>query len=272
METVRKQLILRTQGGFCNRIRAIVSAVLWAEDLGRELVIYWPIEPGHLPCALGDLLVVESIPRLCCVHAGYLTKARQVLSVDDMAMVVRMFSDSDEIRIESYAEFHPEVDQVRGKVLLRQIRILPELELQADVLWKKMGGASDWLAVHFRGTDHRKCLAQSPLGAFFQRIDTNYKNRNILLITDENGVKGMFRDRYWALVAVADLPLGRRTMEEQRAGVVEWLLMQKCGMILGSAGSSFSSLAARRSGGVYDAAFVAFDAAAAAAAAAEAKA
>jgi len=248
METVRKQLILRTQGGFCNRLRAIVSAVLWAEDLGRELAIYWPIEPGHLPCALEDLLVAESIPRLCCVHAGYLTRARQILSVDDMNMVVRMFGDDDEIRIESYAEFHPEVDEVRGRILLRQIRILPELELQADALWKKMGGASDWLAVHFRGTDHRKCLAQSPVGVFFEHIDMKYKNRNILLITDENSVKEMFRDRYWAFVTVADLPLGRRTMEEQRAGVVEWLLLQKCGMILGSAGSSFSSLAARRSG------------------------
>jgi hypothetical protein len=242
------QLILRTQGGFSNRLRAIVSAVLWAEDMDRELVIYWPIEPGHLPCALGDLIVPESIPRVCCVHAGYLSGARQVLSVNDMGMVSQMFEHEKEIRIESYAQFHPEDTEARGLVILRQIRILPELDMEAERLWKNLGGCSKWLAVHFCGTDHRKSLAQSLLAVFFERIDNEFKNPNILLITDENDVKGVFRDRYSGLVVTTDLSLGRRTMEEQRAGVIEWLLLQKCGAVLGSVGSSFSELAARRSG------------------------
>jgi hypothetical protein len=51
-------LMFRTQGGFANRLRGIVCAVLWAEDLGMDLEIYWPVETGHLPCALDDIIAL----------------------------------------------------------------------------------------------------------------------------------------------------------------------------------------------------------------------
>jgi hypothetical protein len=41
---------------------------------------------------------------------------------------------------------------------------------------------------------------------------------------------------------------GRRHPEHQVLGVVDWLLLQKCHRIIGSAGSTFSELAALRSG------------------------
>jgi hypothetical protein len=85
--------------------------------------------------------------------------------------------------------------------------------------------------------------------AFFDSINGELKNNKILLITDDDSVKGAFNDRLGSGIIGTGLPLGRRTMEEQRAGVVEWLLLQKCGMVLGSAGSSFSEMAVRRSGG-----------------------
>ena len=225
--------MLRTQGGFCNRFRAIVSAVLWAEDLDRNLAIYWPIEMGHMPCGLGDLLVPESIPRLSSVHNGYLSKAHQVLSSEDMKTVVEVF---DEIRIESYSEFHPDLRHERGLKILRNIRIQPDLEAAAAAEWVKLGAPVGILGVHFRGTDHRKCLAKSPLASFVKTVG----DKHIFLVTDEPGVKRVFN------ALTVNLPLGRRTPEEQKCGVIEWLLLQKCGSILGSDGSSYSELASLR--------------------------
>jgi len=240
-------LILRTQGGFANRVRAIVSAALWAEDLGRKLVVYWPVEVGHMPCSFEELLVASSIPGLCCVHAGYLTKAHQVLSEGDMRAVLQLFGGQDEIRIESYAEFHPDKD--RRLCLLRNLRIQPVLEEIAEKLWAETGGKSSWTAIHFRGTDHVKCLTASPLEAFIGRIGSELEEdgrRKYILCTDEPGVAVLFKDSFGIPALITTR--GRRQAEQQRLGVVDWLLLQKCGRILASAGSSFSELAAVRSG------------------------
>ena len=243
-------LMLRTQGGFCNRIRAIVSAVLWAEDTDRKLAVYWPVEPGHLPCRLDDLLERGSIPRLCCVHDGYLSKAHAVQSVEDMESVLRLFGGSEEIRIESYSAFHPEAKKERGLVVLRGLRFAANLEEEAEKRWKEIGGSSAWTAIHFRGTDHRKCLAASPLEAFFKVLEVEDAEwRQFYLATDEDCVKEVFAERLWkGHVTWTAFPQGRRTEEQQKAGVVEWLLLQKCSRILASAGSTFSEWAALRSG------------------------
>ena len=231
-------MLFRTQGGFCNRLRAIVSAVLWSEDLEQSLTIYWPVEPGHMPCALEELLVPSSIPRLKEVHAGYLPKAHHVVSEEDMRPML-MLAELGELRIESYSEFHPEARGPRGLAILRGLRIQPALEKEADVLWKEIGGSSAWTGVHYRGTDHHKCKAASPLEAFFEVM-----KGPLLFVSDEAHAIEAARGRAVTLNHV----LGRRTAEQQKAGVLDWLLLHKCGTILGSAGSSFSELAALRSG------------------------
>ena len=245
-------ICLRTQGGFANRFRAIVSAVLWAEDLDRKLVIYWPVEPGHMACALGELLEVSSIPRLCCVHAGYLSKAHQVLSAADMQTVISLRSlGEDEIRIESYSEFHPELRKARGLAVFRAICVKGEIQAMADSLWASFTGVTT--AIHFRGTDHKKCLLSSPLSAFLDLVRTGAGagtgTEKYLLCTDEPEVASQFLEEFGPLQIVVPVSVrGRRLASQQIQGVVDWLLLQKCSRILGSAGSSFSETAALRSG------------------------
>ena len=112
-------ICLRTQGDFSQRLRAIVSAVLWAEDLNLDLEIYWAITPGYIAYNFDKLFIKNSIPRLSHVHNGYLSKAHQVLSEDDMKIVVAM---GDKIRIQSYSDFHPESTGSRGIAVLNKIR------------------------------------------------------------------------------------------------------------------------------------------------------
>lgn len=246
------ELILRTQGGFANRLRAIVSAVMWAEDLGRKLVIYWPAEPGHMPCSLDELLVPSSIPGLCCFHTGYMGKSHQVSSIDDMISVVQVFGGQNELRIDSYSNFHKDIHTERGIALLRQIRIRHELEEMAESMWKHVGGGSNWFGIHFRGTDHLKCLEHSPIQKFTEYIAEEIRKnpwRHFLLCTDE-----MDSHRYLISTFGEDrikMPVivhSRHHKEGQALAAIDWLLLQKCEKILGSAGSSFSESAALRSG------------------------
>ena len=245
------KLMLRMQGGFCNRLRAIVSGVLWAEDLNCQLHISWPVEPGHMACAFEELIDPTSIPRLSSVRQGYLTNTHQIISSNDMELVVKMINNN-EIRIQSYSEFHPDVRMSRGLSILRGIRIVADLEHQAEMEWQLLKGKPEWLGVHFRGTDHQKCLKASPLTRFFEQLGASPSN--MLLITDETHIKEEFFNRYGKeTVSTTNLELGRRTSKQQRAGVIEWLLLQKCGSIIGSLGSSYSELAALRSGCRYEA-------------------
>ena len=245
-----KRVLLRMQGGFCNRVRAIVSGVLWAEDLKAQLHIYWPVEPEHMACTLEEIIDTASIPTLSLVRPGYLGNAHQILSSEDMDMVVSRFTTGDEVRIQSYSEFHPDVRNQRGLTILRNMCFSQDLEREANLQWRIMEGKSDWLGVHFRGTDHWKCLKASPLSSFLGFL--GHSPSPMLLVTDEQDVKEEFVRRYGRkTVGTTNLELGRRTSRQQRVGVVEWLLLQKCGHIVGSFGSSYSELAALRSGCPY---------------------
>lgn len=243
-------LMLRTQAGFCNRIRAIVSGVLWAEDLGRKLAIYWPVEIGHMPCALEELLCSDSIPHLCCVHAGYLSKAHQVSSEDDMKGLLKFAEHFDELRIESYSAFHPETAGARGLVVLRGLRLHPMLEESAAKLWETMGGCSTWTGIHIRGTDNVKCLETSPVEAFLNFVHKEDSSQTTYyLATDDDSIKDAFHARkFQSRIVCLTIPQGRERKEQQQAAVLEWLLLQKCHRILASKGSTFSEWASLRSG------------------------
>jgi hypothetical protein len=127
------KIVLRCQGGLCNRIRAIVSAVLWAEDLDARLEIYWPVEKGHMPAPLDNLIVPSSIDRLTYVHNGYV-RAKQVLSAEDMAASIQ--TSIEEVVIQSYSMFHDDLINrtERGLAALRKIQIVPSIYLLRSYL------------------------------------------------------------------------------------------------------------------------------------------
>jgi len=236
-------LVLRVQGGFCNRLRAIVSAALWAEDLGAGLVIYWPEEPGHMACRIDEILVPRTIPGLVNFHAGYIRNARQVLSHADMESVldVQRLLSSDEIRIESYSIFHNEFHS-RGINILRRIQIHPSIQKSAE------GVKEGLIGLHIRRTDHVKCMEASPLALFEEYLEKADRG-NFYLATDDADVKAAFKEKYTKhFIASPVVKLGRLSKEQQIHGIIDWLLLQKCTKIVASRGSSFSELAAWRAG------------------------
>jgi len=234
------KIVLRCQGGFCNRFRAIVSAVLWAEDLDARLEIYWPVEKGHMPAPLDHLIDPASIDRLTYIRNGYI-RAKQVLSVEDMAEVI----------IQSYSMFHDDLINrtERGLAALRKIRPVSSLTFMAHKAMPSLG--QGLIGLHIRRTDHVKCIEASPLEAFQGLVSNalrdHYKGR-FLLATDDAAVKQGFRDLFGDAIVSPVVSLGRMTESQQEMGVVDWLLLQGCQKIYASAGSSFSELAAWRAG------------------------
>jgi hypothetical protein len=237
-------LSIRTQGGFCNRLRAIVCGVLWAEDLGLELDIYWPEEIGHMACGIAELLDISTIPRLRNTYNKYLSHAHQVLNADDMRTVLQLPGGPN---IQSYSIFHEEFSS-RGLVVLRAIKILPYLEAIANGQMTFTNGTNA-IGIHIRRTDHLNCIKASPLPAFEAKINELLVNdEKFFLATDEIQVKNRFKELYSTSLITPINTLGRMTKEQQQHGVIDWLLLQKCSKIVASRGSSFSELAAMRAG------------------------
>jgi hypothetical protein len=239
-------LVLRVQGGFCNRLRSIVSACLWAEDLGAGLVIHWPEEPGHMACRIDEILDTRTIPGLVSFHTGYLRNARQVLSHEDMESVleVQKLLDSGDIRIESYSIFHKDLAQMTGRGLgiLRAIQINPSIQKSVE---RVKGGS---IGIHIRRTDHVKCIAASPLALFEDYLDKADRG-NFFLATDDAEVKASLKQKFTKhFISSPVTKVGRLSKEQQIHGVIDWLLLQGCTSIVASRGSSFSELAAWRAG------------------------
>ena len=252
VSNMQSKIVLRCQGGFCNRFRAIVSAVLWAEDIDARLEIYWPVEKGHMPVPLEHLIVPDSIPRVTYVRNGYI-RAKQVLSVEDMEASIQ--ASIHEIIIQSYSMFHNDLINrtERGVSMLRKIKIVPSLTYIAH----KAMPAGELIGLHIRRTDHVKCIAASPLSAFEELVSktlgsmsdlSEMRGTRFLLATDDAEVKQRFRDLYGDAIVSPVVTLGRMTESQQEMGVVDWLLLQGCSRIYASAGSSFSELAAWRAG------------------------
>ena len=243
-------LAIRTQGRFCNRLRAIVSASLWAEELEKSFEIYWPEEKGHMACRIEEILDITSIPRLINTKAEFLKGSKQILNSSDMKTMIGLCGD-DEIRIQSYSIFHDEFARATPKAvkLLQSIKILPFLESEAYAESYKI--PPKCIGIHIRRTDHTNCIKASPLSAFERKISELLEKDPTLvffLSTDDMEVKRNFQAMFGPSILSPVQSLGRFTKEQQLYGIIDWLLLQKCSKILASQGSSFSELAAMRAG------------------------
>lgn len=237
-------LSIRTQGGFCNRLRAIVCASMWAEDLGLDLEIYWPQEIGHMACGIEEILDIATIPRLTKTRNAFLKSAHQVLNSSDMLTVLQL---SQYPNIQSYSIFHDDFLKPRGLAVLRGIQVLPYLETIAT---SQMAFTKP-IGIHIRRTDHLNCIQASPLPAFEAKVSALLEENpgyQFFLASDEINVKNKFKELYARSIISPIYTLGRMTKEQQQHGIVDWLLLHKCSKILASRGSSFSELAALRAG------------------------
>jgi hypothetical protein len=224
-------VILRTQGGFSSRLRAIVSGILWAEDLDRKIVIYWPVEPANMPYSLGEILDIESIPRLCCTHAGYISKAHDVQSVEDMYSTIQVLgSESKEIRIKSYSSFHPEVRCRRGEAILRQLQILPKVLKLARETWTGMGGKSSLVGVHFPKIDVFNRIVSEfdkhmTLSEIIRRMRSEKETTRFCFVSDDSEAIVQIQKEFPGRVIIPKNHL-------DSTDIINWILLQKCCRIL----------------------------------------
>jgi len=224
-------MFLQVCAGLANRLRATVSGICAAQDMNLQLMISWPWE---VTCAATFKDLFEPVPNVVIVEI-YNYKARMCLSPADWE---REKTES-EIAIKSYGQFH-QSDPERWLQTLRSLK--PKAEFTERVKTIIRG---HMVGIHIRRTDNKVSCERSPTSAFIAEMSKYPSDTVFFIATDDNS-------EWYTLLKIfsaerlirATTNRSRNTSDGMRAAFIDFLCLAACTEILGSAGSSFSEMAA----------------------------
>lgn len=216
-------IYLQVCAGLANRLRATVSGLCAAEELGREIIISWPTEYAF-GATWNDLF--EPQAWVATITASNL---RMCLSPQDWETE----KERKTIRIKSYGAF------TRPASWLGHLRSLRPLKVFQDRVTELFGGVTP-IGVHIRRTDNLKAILASPTSAFVEAMD-KMKGPFYVATDDEKEYEAMAA-RYPIIRREAFLE--RHSVRGIQDALVDFIALSRCSLILGSAASSFSEIAA----------------------------
>jgi len=230
-------VVLQVCAGMGNRLRALVSGLCLAEDLGVRLQIIWPANEPTCLAPFDKLFESSSLPSWASVSLGPLLKEpKMVLGPEDMAAYI------DEAAwgpIKSYGRFHTS-DEARWLAYLRALR--PE----ASVLSRVPSSITPYVGVHIRRGDHRKSREFSPTEAFREAMKQEPETTQFVLATDDV-VEARYMTETFGKhrVTVLTSSFSRMTLRGMQDAVLDFFVLSRGLKILGSFQSSFSEIAAQ---------------------------
>lgn len=260
-----KTLVLVPQGGLCNRLRAILSAVsLVAEGkVDADISVGWSV---NRECAARydqlfhpyDFERLTITPRRwydrpitrCNLHWPALVRRcfynAQYANVPPAASVLSNLAQRDGSRVYvstglSFAPYAP--------LYIRRLRPLPHLQTQIEALSAAFD--SHTVGIHIRRTDHVTSIAESPDALFVEAmqhcIDTD-PAAHFYLATDDAALKARLKSLFPGRVAVQQCVGTRSDLRGMEEAVVDLWTLARTSRLIGSYWSSFSDTAAEIGG------------------------
>jgi hypothetical protein len=260
-----RSLTVVCTSGLCNRLRVLVSGVALAEASGRTFVMVWP-RTRHCAAAFGELFAgdwsVTDVDVLDEAWSQYEVlgwpAGSPPVPVEDPRRDVVILTNNWLLR-PANAEAPPGL-VARYAALLDRIEPLPALAERIES-FRARHFRPTMIGVHLRRGDflrHRPEVSgnTAPAMAALDRFLAGSPSAGILLCTDDGapdpetgrtrteGVAERFRARYGdRVVSAVPRSLDRRTTEGVQDALVELELLRATDMFVGTAGSSFSTLA-----------------------------
>lgn len=241
-------IVLETEAGLANRMRAIASAFTLANELNTKLVVIWPMDDS-LNCDFfslfapikgvlfitGKSLFKRALRKMCKLQCKHTFIRATAADAGQIAAATREGS----VYIRTCYQFYPvngyqcfqPVDSVLEKVRM----ILPQ-------------DCSDLIGIHIRRTDNTESISRSPTELFERAIETEIeKNPNVrfYLATDsaeeQQRLISIFGTR---IIVNADKTISRTTQQGMVDALVDMVCLSRTAKIFGSYWSSFSETAA----------------------------
>lgn len=254
----RGQLHLLTRYGLGNRLCALLSAAVVAEELGAELHVTWA--PSDIACGarLGELFELSSLHSITLIEQidpGVKCQEAKLLGGADFKQAL---GSGGTLRVVAHELFGQDLfpsgtfsQKLREK--LRELRPVPEVQRLIDsVPAAKIG-------LHARMTDHLPSRMITPRWCYRQAMRTAAKlgeGRKVYVCSDTPA----FVDELVAAHPSVALSLprhetafreSRSTVESVRIALAELWILSSCDVILASPFSSFARIAIILGGGNY---------------------
>ena len=235
-------LYLEVTAGLCNRLRALVSGICWAEEVHRKLVVCWPDLKPECAASFSNLFDGTGLPDWIEINNRTLATNVQVLSPADAAIV---FKSSEPILcIQSHECFWPRDTDVRRAKWLTYLRLLkPSPEVTAVLESWSTSIRPDSVAVHIRRTDNGKAIRLSPLEAFRVRVHALPKHMFLLIFSDDEKAIDAMKSEFGYRVLAPETIRERTSYQGMIEATAVFFSLASKPLILGSANSSFSEIA-----------------------------
>lgn len=272
-------LTLVPQGGLCNRLRAVLSAVSlieeqhvvarlrvgWSADAecaARFDQLFEPLGSPHVtiaPRRWTDRPVTRrnlhwpALVRSLFYTAQYRNRPPTIEALSDLLpqkaateATVPAASAAGEVRLyvstgHAFCDYSP--------AYVRRLRPLPHLQERIDALSAAFDDHT--VGIHIRRTDHTTCIAESPdalfLDAMQQVVDAAPATR-FYLATDDADLKRRLTERFPGRVAVQECSGTRADLRGMEEAVVDLWTLARTSRLLGSFWSSFTDTAAEIGG------------------------
>ena len=261
------------EGGLGNRMRVAAATAAMAERLAMPVACLWMeqwgmrcrfddlFEPSGLteinghPFALRDATRWESmllarpqrrnlqLPRV--VQRWAFTDV--IFSEQVMPMRMKGFDFERWARGGGRRLMHAYRDFYRWNVALLPQLFVPKQSIQTLIDARCEGFSAHTIGVHVRRTDSQESIDDSPLDLFLLEIDQQidlYADTSIYLATDDEPTKVELRKRYGERIITSPTKADRESREGIVEGLVEMYALSRTNHIFGSAGSTYSEMAA----------------------------
>ena len=230
-------LVVELHAGLGNRLKALVSGMCAAEDLGKDLRAVWgtSAECGAKFTDLFDLSGTP-LPARVYVHemlqAGYtqhtVETEEQWDSVKDVKTV---------IYTKSGARFH-KANDARFVAHLQSLK--PQAALAAAVTTAFVE-ATNIVGVHLRRTEY---TAAAPTSAFVAAMNAFDASTKFFVASDSDIDRLTLEAAFPGRIITVAKTLARGNKEGMEDALKDFVGLSKCSEVLGSEGSSFSEMAA----------------------------
>ena len=250
-------LTLVPQGGLCNRLRILLSAIQAKAQGVQPIRVEWGRDPEcsawfeelFVPVDMGGFRVVHRhwwaaprtrrnlwLPVLLRLFMGYrVQRANYRPATDDDFF--RLVRRGGRVYLSGgYALCHYSPDCVA--------RLCPRPELMQRIERIKARFGRNTVGVHIRRTDNERSIAESPTEAFIARMRQESGGTRFFLATDNEEEKQRIAAAFPHRVITSPRPADRRTLQGMEDAAVEMFTLSRTRLILGSAYSTFSSAAA----------------------------
>jgi len=266
MKKMRKgSLLFVPSGGLANRMRAIASALVLTQQTGSRLQVVW-FQDWALNAPFSSIFQpIDCVPLREATWADHLLydrarcrnlylpavpqrlmferhiKEQMVTPLKKQQFDFQAWATGCRCYMSCYQVFGQFPDTVYGKLFHPVKEVMQMVDSFRDHF------SDHTIGLHIRRTDNAESIEKSPTALFVKKVEEEidrHSDTHVFVATDDEGVKHELKERFGQRIITPSATASRNDIEGIRGGLADMYTLAATCHIYGSAGSSFSPMAA----------------------------